>query len=54
VGAKSRLRIFLEGFGGSVGEGFKMLYQGPMHFADDVIVMNLSARTLWDALSHVW
>ena len=30
------------------------MYQGPMRFADDVIVMNLQSGTQWDALSHVW
>jgi kynurenine formamidase len=43
-----------EGFGGTVGEAFKMMYSTPMRFADDVIVMNLQAGTQWDALSHVW
>jgi len=40
--------------GGSVGEAVKAMYQGPMRFADDVIVMNLQSGTQWDALSHVW
>jgi kynurenine formamidase len=42
------------GGGGSVGEAVKAMYQGPMRFADDVIVMNLQSGTQWDALSHVW
>ncbi len=44
----------LDGGGGSVGEAVKAMYQGPMRFADDVIVMNLQSGTQWDALSHVW
>ena len=44
----------LDGLGGTVGAAFKAMYQGPMRFADDVIVMNLQSGTQWDALSHVW
>jgi kynurenine formamidase len=53
-GGDEQIADHLEGFGGSVGETFKTLYQGPMRFVDDVIVMNLQCGTQWDALSHVW
>jgi kynurenine formamidase len=53
-GGDEQIADHLEGFGGSVGAAFKALYQGPMRFADDVIVMNLQSGTQWDALSHVW
>jgi kynurenine formamidase len=53
-GGDEHIASHLEGFGGSVGEAVKAMYQGPMRFADDVIVMNLQSGTQWDALSHVW
>jgi kynurenine formamidase len=53
-GGDEQIADHLEGYGGSLGEAFKMMYQGPMRFADDVIVMNLQSGTQWDALSHVW
>ena len=34
-GGDEQIADHLEGFGGSVGESFKTLYQGPMRFADD-------------------
>ncbi len=53
-GGDEQIADHLEGFGGTVGAAFKQMYQGPMRFADDVIVMNLQSGTQWDALSHVW
>jgi kynurenine formamidase len=53
-GGDEHIATHLGNFGGSVGEAVKGMYQGPMRFADDVIVMNLQAGTQWDALSHVW
>lgn len=53
-GGDEQIADHLEGFGGSVGESFKTLYEGPMRFADDEIVMKLRSGTQWDALSHVW
>lgn len=53
-GGDEQITEHLDGYGGSLGEAFKMMYQGPMRFADDVIVMNLQSGTQWDALSHVW
>jgi kynurenine formamidase len=53
-GGDEQIADHLEGVGGSLSEAFKAMYQGPMRFADDVIVMNLQSGTQWDALSHVW
>lgn len=53
-GGDEDIAQYLDGGGGSVGEAVKAMYQGPMRFADDVIVMNLQSGTQWDALSHVW
>lgn len=53
-GGDEHIADHLEGFGGTVGAAFQQMYQGPMRFADDVIVMNLQSGTQWDALSHVW
>jgi kynurenine formamidase len=53
-GGDEQIADHLEGFGGSVGAAFKTMYERPMRFADDVVVMNLQSSTQWDALSHVW
>jgi hypothetical protein len=53
-GGDEQIADHLEGFGGSVGAACKTMYEGPMRFADDVVVMNLQSGTQRDALSHVW
>lgn len=53
-GGDQDIAHYLAGRDSSIESQISSLWQGPMRFNDDYIIMPLQAGTQWDALSHVY